>query len=513
MAMTVHRLTQDPVLGLRLIAGRENADRSITWAHPIELRDPTPYLAGGELVMTTGMGVGRTADEQFDYVRRLSAAGTAALAFDTGITFTQVPQGIIAAGDDLGMPIVEVPAATPFIAITRAVIDEVTADQLREVEWLVGQQETMARQALRHGIPAVVTSLSKALTASVVVVGADCNVLAGSGPDTDRISDLVAGVIRRSATRGSGKHTSRVIADGDGYCTLQALRITQTLQGYLAVRTGQPLTTSQRLLVSHAVSLIAIELDKPARVLDAEQRLRAAAARALLNQPQMMDHGVLRYFGFEPDAPVVVAVLTNVGPVLKAEDHARHAAMRRGHPFLLCALDDDIVVVLPADIAADAHQIHGELGAQLQRAIGAGLSESHRISDVVIALHQARMAASSVRSIPGGVRRFSELDLFGMILGSRSSGELELIARRLISIEESDLQNPGDAGLVGTLCAFLRHNGHMESAAGELAIHRHTMRTRLRKIRDLMECDLDDADIRAELWLAIRARQRLAIGA
>jgi purine catabolism regulator len=63
------------------------------------------------------------------------------------------------------------------------------------------------------------------------------------------------------------------------------------------------------------------------------------------------------------------------------------------------------------------------------------------------------------------------------------------------------------------LCAFLRHNGHMESAAGELAIHRHTMRTRLRKIRDLMECDLDDADIRAELWLAIRARQRLAIGA
>ncbi|MGV7904650.1 PucR family transcriptional regulator ligand-binding domain-containing protein, partial [Mycobacterium kansasii] len=75
---------------------------SIGWAHAIELEDPTPYLSGGELVMTTGMNVGDTADRQFEYLARLSSAGVAALAFDTGTTHPAVPAGIIAAGDALG---------------------------------------------------------------------------------------------------------------------------------------------------------------------------------------------------------------------------------------------------------------------------------------------------------------------------------------------------------------------------------------------------------------------------
>jgi purine catabolism regulator len=54
VAITVRRLAQHPGLGLELVAGRENADRAITWAHSIELADPAPYLFGGELVMTTG---------------------------------------------------------------------------------------------------------------------------------------------------------------------------------------------------------------------------------------------------------------------------------------------------------------------------------------------------------------------------------------------------------------------------------------------------------------------------
>ncbi len=186
--MTVRRLAQQPDLGLSLVAGRDNGDRTIAWAHAIELVDPTPYLSGGELVMTTGMNVGTTETEQFEYIARLSAAGVAALAFDTGTTFAQVPDGVITAGDALGMPVLAVPADTPFIAITRAVIDEVTADQLRSVQRIVDQQEVMARETLRSGIPAVVTALSKSLSATVVVLATDGSALATHGPDAERVA-------------------------------------------------------------------------------------------------------------------------------------------------------------------------------------------------------------------------------------------------------------------------------------------------------------------------------------
>lgn len=105
MAVTVRRLTTLPDLGLTLVAGRDGADRVIEWAHPIELPDPTPWLSGGELVMTTGLEIGADADAQFAYLQGLVGAGCVALAFDTGTRFDRVPDGLRAAGDALGFPV------------------------------------------------------------------------------------------------------------------------------------------------------------------------------------------------------------------------------------------------------------------------------------------------------------------------------------------------------------------------------------------------------------------------
>lgn len=113
MAITARSLTQVKNLGLALVAGAEAADREIDWAHAIDLADPTPCLAGGELVMTTGISIGTDDAAQLDYVARLVKADAAALAVDTGTTLSEVPAGVIAAGDALGMPVLEVPRSTP----------------------------------------------------------------------------------------------------------------------------------------------------------------------------------------------------------------------------------------------------------------------------------------------------------------------------------------------------------------------------------------------------------------
>lgn len=509
--MTVRRLAHHPDLGLSLIAGRDNGDRTIAWAHAIELADPTPYLSGGELVMTTGMKVGTTDSEQFDYIARLSAAGVAALAFDTGTTFAQVPDGVITAGDALGMPVLAVPADTPFIAITRAVIDEVTADQLRSVQRIVDQQEAMARETLRSGIPAVVTALSKSLSATVVVLATDGSALAAHGPDSDRIAHFCSQQVQ-SPPRGNRSNTSRVVADGDGYCTVQALRATQTLRGYLAVRSDEPLSAHDRVLIAHAMSLIAIEMDKPAKVLDAEHRLRAAVTQVLIAAPSVSDPSVLRYFGFDPDEQVVVLVLTNTGPALAAERQAQRVLDATAHPFLMCSREREVLVVLPADASAAAPEIRQAVGAQLQRRLGGGLSLPGSFDNLPVCVNQARVAARTGEH-EDRVCAFAALGVFSMILGNRSIGELELLAQQLNPLEEQDRdQNSPETGLVATLEAYLRNNGHVESAATKLGIHRHTLRKRLARIRELTDCDLQSADSRTELWLAIKAREILAIG-
>jgi PucR family transcriptional regulator, purine catabolism regulatory protein len=513
MTMTVRRLAQHPGLGLRLVAGRENADRTIAWAHSIELADPTPYLSGGELVMTTGMNVGRTDRDHFDYLARLSAAGVAALAFDTGTTFTHVPPGIITAGNQLGLPILAVPADTPFIAITRAVIDEVTAGQLRSVQRVVDQQEVMAREALSNGVPAVVGALSTALSSAVVVLATDGSTLAAAGPDTGRIAQLCSQQIHGTRTRTHRHQASQVLADGDGYCTLQALRATQTLRGYLAVRSEDPLSPLDRLLVAHAVSLITIEMAKPAKVLDAEHLLRAAVTGALLTGPTHVDAGLLRYFSFDPANLATVTVLTNTGPAIAAEKQAHHILDTSASPYLMRTHANEIDLVLPADTGVASEAIRLALGAQLQRRVGGGISQPGALDNLALCLRQAR-AAARAHTGHGRICEYAELGVFNILLGNRSTADLELMSRQLKALDDHDSDDgSATSGLLATLEAYLHENGHVESAAAAIGIHRHTMRNRLAKIRELTGCNLESADSRAEMWLAIKARELLAIGA
>lgn len=151
MPMTVRRLAATTSLGLTIVAGHDDVDLSISWAHAIELQDPTRWLAGGELVMTTGLHLPRSATKQYEYVERIAQTGAVALAFDTGTVHERVPDAIIKAYDELGFAVLSVAKETPFIAISRAVIDELTADQIRTVQAVVDAQEKLAR-ALLDGV-------------------------------------------------------------------------------------------------------------------------------------------------------------------------------------------------------------------------------------------------------------------------------------------------------------------------------------------------------------------------
>ncbi|MGI8312626.1 helix-turn-helix domain-containing protein [Saccharopolyspora hattusasensis] len=61
--------------------------------------------------------------------------------------------------------------------------------------------------------------------------------------------------------------------------------------------------------------------------------------------------------------------------------------------------------------------------------------------------------------------------------------------------------------MISTLRVFLANNGLVDVSATELGIHRHTLRYRLRRITELLDCSLDDPTARAELWLALRMRE------
>jgi purine catabolism regulator len=116
--LTVESLVSE--LDLTLATGEENAGAAVRWVHSTELIDPTPWLRGGELLLTTGLQL-TNAKLQRELVERLAEREIAGLGFGTGFAHKKVPAAILNTARKRDFPLFEVPYELPFIAVTERV--------------------------------------------------------------------------------------------------------------------------------------------------------------------------------------------------------------------------------------------------------------------------------------------------------------------------------------------------------------------------------------------------------
>lgn len=103
----------------KVLAGGDALDRPIRWVHSSEVRDIAPLLKGGEVLLTTGLGlVGARATTQRRYIEALVEKNIAALVLEIGRFFSQVPPEMVTAARDHGLPLIVLERVVPFVAIT-----------------------------------------------------------------------------------------------------------------------------------------------------------------------------------------------------------------------------------------------------------------------------------------------------------------------------------------------------------------------------------------------------------
>src|SRR5215212_12035984 len=112
--LTVRGLVSE--MGLELVTGEDGADAPVRWVHISELPDPTQWLSGGELLLTTGIQLD-TAKRQREFVRLLSGRHLAGLGFGTGFDHDALPEALVDEARERSFPVFEVPSELPFIAI------------------------------------------------------------------------------------------------------------------------------------------------------------------------------------------------------------------------------------------------------------------------------------------------------------------------------------------------------------------------------------------------------------
>jgi purine catabolism regulator len=176
--LTVQRLVED--IDLELLSGEESAGAPVRWVHITELLDPTPWLSGGELLLTTGIQLD-TPERQREFVARLHGHHLAGLGFGTGFNHESVPEPLLEEARALGFPVFEVPYPLPFIAITEKAFTRLVNEQYEVLQRGITIQRRLERLILEErGLDEVVRALAATIGGAVLVLSARGELMAGT---------------------------------------------------------------------------------------------------------------------------------------------------------------------------------------------------------------------------------------------------------------------------------------------------------------------------------------------
>src|ERR671914_2667640 len=174
--LTVRGLVAE--MGLELAAGQDGADAPVRWVHISELPDPTPWLSGGELLLTTGIQLD-SKERQREFVRLLAGHHLAGLGFGTGFDHDGLPDAILEEAARLDFPVFEVPYELPFIALTEKAFTRLVNEQYEVLQRGIAIHKRLERLVLEErGLDELVRALAATTGGAVWVLSARGDTLA-----------------------------------------------------------------------------------------------------------------------------------------------------------------------------------------------------------------------------------------------------------------------------------------------------------------------------------------------
>jgi purine catabolism regulator len=466
---------------LRPAPGFTVSDVEITAVHVSELLDPTDYLSGGELLLTTGLSMPDSAIGCQRYAARLRGSEVTALAVGLGPSLGSIPSALAHACHDNRVTLLVVPPEAAFLTVTKAYWTARSRfSQQAPSDAISAHRSLVDAIVSRDPVGATLKALSRAIGGWVATLspsGGVEHVFPGA-----RVADALTVADQITTMQMEGGFSSASFPLGDDVVAVFPLPLENRIVGYIAIGSAGAMDATARRLVLTAGALLS---------LNSVQRQRADAAVQARKQ--------------------TVAILVDLGFI----DAAERLLLRTNSS----AIGGDVRVLVvrstcPADIAdAVGSWMPAALpGAVDQQAPWFILPQSQtdllELESILSAADPASSAAlSDIVELPlvhqirvGLAERIAQLP----------DGSIEMPRTRLTSIGGLDegvlrVLNHNRSDLTRTLVAYLRHRGQWELASREAGVHRNTMRLRLVTIERLLGADPADPDVAAHVWLYLRA--------
>ncbi len=500
MTFSVQNFLDLPIMKLartEVVAGENLASREIRWVHTSEIFEISPLLKGGEVLLTTGLGlVGMPAAAINDYVRSLARRNVSALVFELGRTFTRAPDELRAAAVQHEMPLILLHGVVPFIEITEIVHPLLIGNEIQHLRSLDHASTELNRSLVTgRGIKHLVATVSAICKAPAGLYSPDNHLLAGDDvkDHLDRSTELIEIEV------GAGPWAVLAVHADDDPHTRRLVEMSAVSLGIYVSQTAQASPTRRQ-----AGADLLRDIAESRYVSGAELTSRAGALGFGVREGS-------RAVGIAVEISTLSA--TPSGLIATAE-----AARKSFGPCLVAEVDDQVLVAasirageLRIRFAEFGDAIDAELratsGGSLVRLIAGPLVND--VAGLARSIPKAREAAQLARKLTLGSRIMlaADLGVFHLLSGVADDAILErFVEEQLGPLLEQDAR--AGSNLVLTLDAYLEAGLSKTRAADLLHIRRQTMYGRLERISRLLGgLDFSDRQRLTALDLALTTWQ------
>jgi PucR family transcriptional regulator, purine catabolism regulatory protein len=511
--------------GSEVVAGKNGMHRGIFWARLLGARQG--LLSGseaGEMVLLTASAVGRGFQR---VVRDLGEAGVEAI-----LVTMMPPSDAIEAADELGMPILRVLPHSSLIEVERAIISLIV-DKESQVRRRVEQiyERLLATLVDDTGIQALAAEVAAVARRPTIVLDEYFRVQVTVPDDeaTQQIGHDVGTTLAAGDPRALGARPAAPFWLTSDESPQQALvvplRLRGTPAGYLVLGGPGDVTDLDRQVAERAARVLGIELAKQRAVTEAQLRLQGDFLDDLLSGSYPSEEAMqarARWMGHDLGRPHVLLAVsleelagrTTGTQRLQAADVVRTEVLRLAPGALLRERQDRLAVALPRNAIATSEEAL-ELAERLRQRLASLLTSEHvtigvgryhpGIGGLATSYREAEQALAIGRALLGGDRsvHFEHLGVQRLLFQLRDNPELASFYEDLLGKLQAHDERQG-AELVNTLEAFFECHGNHVRTAQRLHLHRNTLLYRLDRAKQVLGADLDDAETRLALQVALK---------
>ncbi|MEW6623650.1 MAG: PucR family transcriptional regulator ligand-binding domain-containing protein [Bacillota bacterium] len=517
---------------VQLAAGKLGITRAVKWVTILEVLDELSFLDEGDLLVTTGYGLAEDKTLQEQLIPFLAEKNLAGLAIQPGFSIKEIPEIIMQKAEEYNFPVLHLPKDLSFGKFTRHILRHLINHQFYMLEYSQKIYNQLTRIVLNNqGLESIAESLVNIINRPVLFLDLFHKTLAMAEPDEKQSAPWgkLQPLIQKASSR-PGNQTAVINAGDHGQLVITPITTGSEVLGFLCVlNLKPPLEEMENIAIGHAATLAALLILKDMAVRETENRLKEDFLEETLKgnylSPQVLAKKAAA-FGYDHYKGYYLllihlqnwAKLTSVmedketynlkSRILSGiESCMSKHGLRYMHKFS----HDKLLVLVQAkneqsldkikSIAQDVVECLMSIDYNFE--LNAGLSNFYDQLEKLSQAHQeAGRAVELGKSFQKRLTLFSEIEVYNLFYEvAKQQVSRKFYEDNLGLLEQYDKKN--NSNLVATLIQFLESNCNLQETSSKLFIHRHTLKYRLQRIKEITKLDPLKGEDRLKLQVCL----------